>query len=133
MADDETKTVLDDTNAAAVRLMLNKLADYDDAEVYEATAGRGPIAEVNRPAPSAGTGRARCPSWPLKSFRLTKVRGPFGPIWSGEEVVFVDDGDCRHLAPFARGLLLGDDGRRADLGIAFLPQARAPYPPVDMV
>jgi len=46
VADDETKTVLDDTNAAAVRLMLNKLADYDVAEVYEATAGRGPIADL---------------------------------------------------------------------------------------
>lgn len=30
-------------------------------------------------ARSAGLGRARCPSWPVKSLRLTKARGPFGP------------------------------------------------------
>ena len=45
MANDETKTVLDDTSAAAVRLMLDRLADHDVAEVYEATVGRGPIAD----------------------------------------------------------------------------------------
>lgn len=33
MANDETKTVLDDTSVSAVRLMLDKLADYDVAEV----------------------------------------------------------------------------------------------------
>lgn len=41
MANDETKTVLDDASVGAVRLMLGKLADHDVAEVYEATAGRG--------------------------------------------------------------------------------------------
>ena len=46
MANDETKTVLDDASVAAVRLMLVKLADDDVAEVYEATAGRGPIADL---------------------------------------------------------------------------------------
>jgi len=45
MANDETKTVLDDTSVVAVRLMLGKLADHDVAEVYEATVGRGPIAD----------------------------------------------------------------------------------------
>ena len=46
MANDETKTVLDDASAAAVRLMLNKLADHDVTEVYEATSGQGPIADL---------------------------------------------------------------------------------------
>jgi hypothetical protein len=46
MANDETKTVLDDTSVAAVRLMLGKLADHDVAEVYEATVGQGPIADL---------------------------------------------------------------------------------------
>ncbi|MGC5799635.1 hypothetical protein [Sphingomonas sp. NFX23] len=44
MANDETKTVLDEPIVAVVRLMLGKLADHDVAEVYEATVGRGPIA-----------------------------------------------------------------------------------------
>ncbi|MES3098785.1 hypothetical protein [Sphingomonas faeni] len=46
MTNDETKTVLDEASVAAVRLMLVKLADHDVAEVYEATAGRGPIADL---------------------------------------------------------------------------------------
>ena len=46
MANDETKTVLDDTSVAAVRLMLGTRADHDVAEVYEATVGRGPIANL---------------------------------------------------------------------------------------
>ena len=46
MANDETKTVLDDTSVAAVRLMLDKLADHDVGEVYEATSGRGPIDDL---------------------------------------------------------------------------------------
>ncbi|MET4666351.1 hypothetical protein [Sphingomonas sp. PvP056] len=46
MANDETKTVLDETSAAAVRLMLGTLADHDVAEVYEATGGQGPIADL---------------------------------------------------------------------------------------
>ena len=45
MANDETKTVLDDASVAAVRLMLGKLADHDVAEVYEATSGQGPNAD----------------------------------------------------------------------------------------
>ncbi|MEG3173910.1 hypothetical protein U1708_17005 [Sphingomonas sp. ZB1N12] len=50
MANDETKTVLDDASVAAVRLMLNKLADHDVAEVYEATSGRGPVADLTADA-----------------------------------------------------------------------------------
>ena len=46
MANDETKTVLDDTSAAAVRLMLDRLTDHDVAEVYETTSGQGPIADL---------------------------------------------------------------------------------------
>jgi hypothetical protein len=46
MANDEPKTVLDDTSGAAVRLMLSKLADHDVAEIYEATGGQGPIADL---------------------------------------------------------------------------------------
>jgi hypothetical protein len=46
MANDETKTVLDDTSIAAVRFMLSKLADHDVAEAYEATGGQGPIADL---------------------------------------------------------------------------------------
>ena len=46
MANDETKTVLDDTSVAAVRLMLGKLADHDAAEAHEATGGQRPIADL---------------------------------------------------------------------------------------
>jgi len=46
MANDETKTVLDNTSVAAVRLMLGKLPDHDVAEVYETTSGQGPIADL---------------------------------------------------------------------------------------
>jgi hypothetical protein len=46
MANDETKTVLDDASVAAVRFMLDKLADHDVAEFYEATGGQGPIADL---------------------------------------------------------------------------------------
>ncbi|RZL23446.1 MAG: hypothetical protein EOP64_07870 [Sphingomonas sp.] len=45
-ANDETKTVLDDANVASVRLMLDKLVDYDVVKVYKATAGQGPIADL---------------------------------------------------------------------------------------
>jgi hypothetical protein len=46
MANDETKTVLNDTSVAAVRFMLDQLADHDVAEAYEATGGQGPIADL---------------------------------------------------------------------------------------
>lgn len=46
MANDETKTVLDEPSIAAVRLMLGKLADHDVADAGETTAGRGPIADL---------------------------------------------------------------------------------------
>jgi len=46
MASDETNIVLVDTSVAAVRLMLDKLADHDVAEAYEATGGQGPISDL---------------------------------------------------------------------------------------
>jgi hypothetical protein len=53
-ANDETKTVLDDASTVAVWLMLDKLAGYDVAEVYEATSrqGRSPISQHERCAPA---------------------------------------------------------------------------------
>ena len=38
--------VFDQIAAAAVRLMLDKLADHDVAEIYEVTSGQGPIADL---------------------------------------------------------------------------------------
>lgn len=38
--------MLDDPSAVAVRLMLDKLADHDITEVYEATGGQGLIADL---------------------------------------------------------------------------------------
>jgi hypothetical protein len=46
MANDETKTVLDDASTAAVRLMLDRLADHDVAKVYEAASGQGAVADL---------------------------------------------------------------------------------------
>jgi hypothetical protein len=46
VVNDETKTVLDDASVEAIRLMLGKLADHDVAEIYEATGGQGPIANL---------------------------------------------------------------------------------------
>ncbi len=46
MANDETKTVLDESSVAAVRLTLSKLAGHHVAEIFEAAAGRGPIADL---------------------------------------------------------------------------------------
>ncbi|MDD1449686.1 hypothetical protein NHF48_000175 [Sphingomonas sp. H160509] len=46
MANDETKTGLDDASVTAFRLTLDKLADHDVAEIFEAAAGRGPIAHL---------------------------------------------------------------------------------------
>jgi anti-sigma-K factor RskA len=46
IANDETKTVLDDASAAAVLLMLDKVADHDVAEVYDVTSGQGPITNL---------------------------------------------------------------------------------------
>ena len=46
MANDETKTGLDDASVTAFRLTLDKLADHDVAEIFEAAAGRGPIADL---------------------------------------------------------------------------------------
>ncbi len=46
MANDETKTGLDYASVTAIRLTLDKLADHDVAEIFEAAAGRGPIADL---------------------------------------------------------------------------------------
>lgn len=46
MANDETKTGLDDASVTAFRLTLDKLAGHDVAEIFEAAAGRGPIADL---------------------------------------------------------------------------------------
>jgi len=46
MASDDTTTVLDEANAAAVRMMLGKLPDHDVSELYEAVGGIGPIADL---------------------------------------------------------------------------------------
>lgn len=45
MASDETKTVLDEANARAVALMLDKLEDHDVTVIYEAVGGMGLIAD----------------------------------------------------------------------------------------
>jgi hypothetical protein len=46
MANDKTKTALDDASVATVRFMLDKLPDHDVAEAYEVTGGEGPIADL---------------------------------------------------------------------------------------
>lgn len=46
MASDDTKTLLDEASAAAIRMMLAKLADHDVTEVYEAVGGTGPIGDL---------------------------------------------------------------------------------------
>jgi hypothetical protein len=46
MASDDTTTVLDEENARAVALMLDKLEDHDVTVIYEAVGGVGPIADL---------------------------------------------------------------------------------------
>lgn len=46
MASDDTKAVLDDTNARAVALMLEKLENHDVTVIYEVVGGVGPIADL---------------------------------------------------------------------------------------
>lgn len=46
MVSDDTTTVLDEANKAAVRMMLEKLADHDVTEVYNAVGGQGPIGDL---------------------------------------------------------------------------------------
>ena len=46
MASDDTKTVLDEVNARAVTLMLEKLEDHDVTVIFEAVSGVGPIADL---------------------------------------------------------------------------------------
>jgi hypothetical protein len=38
--------VLDEANAAAVRLMVERLADHDVIEVFNLTGGLGPVADL---------------------------------------------------------------------------------------
>lgn len=46
MVSGETMTALDDASAAAVRLMLDKLANHDVTAVYETMSGQGPIVDL---------------------------------------------------------------------------------------
>ena len=46
MASDDTTTVLDEANIAAVRFMVEKLADHDVIEVFNLTGGLGPVANL---------------------------------------------------------------------------------------
>jgi hypothetical protein len=46
MASDDTKTVLDEANARAAALMLEKIEDHDVSVIYEAVGGVGPIADL---------------------------------------------------------------------------------------
>jgi hypothetical protein len=46
MASDDTKTVLDEANAAAIRVMLGKLGDHDVTEVYETVGCVGSIGDL---------------------------------------------------------------------------------------
>lgn len=46
MASDDTKTVLDEANARAVALMLDRLEDHAVTEVYETVGGVGPIGDL---------------------------------------------------------------------------------------
>lgn len=46
MASDDIKTGLDEANAWAVALMLEKIEDYDVTVIYEAVGGIGPIADL---------------------------------------------------------------------------------------
>jgi hypothetical protein len=46
MASDDTTTVLDEANTAAVRFMVEKLADHDVIEVFNLTGGLGPVANL---------------------------------------------------------------------------------------
>ena len=46
MTSDDTTTVLDAANEAAVRMMLEKLTDHDVTVVYNNVGGIGPISDV---------------------------------------------------------------------------------------
>lgn len=63
MASDETMTTLDDASAAAVRLMLSKLTDHDVTQVYETTAGQGPIADLTADAMRCGRETSISSDW----------------------------------------------------------------------
>ena len=46
MTSDDTTTVLDEANKAAVRMMLGKLTDHDVTGVYNLVGGQGPIGDL---------------------------------------------------------------------------------------
>ena len=46
MASDDAKTVLDEADARAVALMLDKLEDHDVTVIYETVGGVGPIGDL---------------------------------------------------------------------------------------
>lgn len=46
MTSDDTTTVLDAANEAAVRMMLEKLTDHDVTVVYNTVGGIGPIGDL---------------------------------------------------------------------------------------
>ena len=46
MVSDDTTTVLDETNTATVRFMVEKLDDKDVIEVFNLTGGLGPVANL---------------------------------------------------------------------------------------
>jgi len=46
MVSDDTTTILDDANTAAVRFMVDKLNDHDVIEVFNMTGGVGPVANL---------------------------------------------------------------------------------------
>lgn len=46
MAEGETKMTLDEENAAAVRLMVERLSDNEVIEIYNLTGGAGVVADL---------------------------------------------------------------------------------------
>ncbi|WP_156884412.1 hypothetical protein [Sphingomonas sp. LK11] len=54
MASDDTNTVLDEANARAVTLMLDKLEDHDVTVIYAVLVGR-PIADLAAEAMKTAT------------------------------------------------------------------------------
>jgi len=54
MSSDDTNTVLDEANARAVALMLDKLEYHDVTLIYEAVGGVEPIADLAADAMKTG-------------------------------------------------------------------------------
>lgn len=46
MASDDTKTVLSETDANAIRLMLSKLGEHHVVEIFQAVEGREAIGDL---------------------------------------------------------------------------------------